>query len=151
MNNTLCAKGCVEINREYIAWLEYQIKTTPRAPRNYVENYHLDIIKELDSGKIIQVPSIPHRNLHQLIWIEGHNVYDGFSDKRKATLDFLFGADKMINQGNQRIRFDIWYAKTYCLNAERKDNWIKETILKADWEATMFLGERLENVDIGLK
>lgn len=151
MTNDLCVRKHVEIDREYIVWLEEQIKATPKAPKNYVEAYHLDIIKELDSGRIISVPSMPHRNLHQMIWIEGHNVYDGFSDERKATLDFLFGADKTINQGDQRIRFDIWYARTYCLNAEKDDDWIKEIVSKADWEAVMFLGERLENVDIGLK
>lgn len=151
MNNNLCVRDYVESDREYIARLEEKIKATPRAPRHYVETHHFDIINELDFGGIIPVPSIHHRNLHQLVWIKGHEVYDNFSDEGKATLDFLFGKDSLLKEGEQRIRFDIWYARKYCLNAERDDDWIRETVLKADWEAVMFLGERLDNVDIGLK
>lgn len=85
------------------------IENTPLAGIEDVRRYHETIIKRLDSGEIIEVPSQIHFNLHQLVWIEGHKVYNQFNDGNAATISFLTNGEYK--------RFNAWYAHKYILGS----------------------------------
>ena len=52
-----------------ISEIETLIKETPKGFKEEIEAYHSRLIQLIDSGVIVQVPDISHRNLHQMIWI----------------------------------------------------------------------------------
>lgn len=92
-----------QIETEYLR-LKTLLGQTPRAQRETVERFHAKIKEKLDSGAIIPVPSQEHRTLHQLMWITGHEVYNGFHSLDEAVRHFCISV---------RGDFNVWYAKTY--------------------------------------
>jgi len=98
------------------------IRNTPRVGLDVVSKYHEEIIKKLDCGEIISVPSSEHRNLHQQIWMKGHEIYNAQLNEQTARLNFV--------KNEQRERFDLWYAKTYILDKKLTD-WELKTVIDA--------------------
>jgi len=103
-----------EIDKERIE-ISDLIRATPKDAEEKVRNYHSEIVKRLDNGVIITVPSLDHRNLHQEMWIVSFMIYNNYDNQQKAFVDFL---NKPIRwpEGQvepERLRFDIFYEKNY--------------------------------------
>ena len=91
------------------------IRATPRDIEEKVRNYHAEIIKRLDSGAIITVPSLEHRNFHQEMWIFSFMIYNGYESFNEAVIHFFTEESRGDKGefGSQKTRFGIWYDKTY--------------------------------------
>ncbi|MFA6022941.1 MAG: hypothetical protein WC781_02530 [Candidatus Pacearchaeota archaeon] len=133
--------------------ISQMIKETPCAGRKEVEEYHSKIINILDSGNIVEVPSIEHRNLHQQIWIAGFMVHNGCKDFNDAFLRFnkeeiQNGKDREFK--TQRTRFDIWYDKkyidSYIEQNSRRYNWAVQVQKQAEEEASKIVEKPLSEL-----
>lgn len=119
-----------------ISEIETLIKETPRGFKEEIEAYHSRLIQMIDSGVIVQVPDISHRNLHQMIWVAAFMVYNNHPDFQTAFAHF-FTEEANGYHGkfqSQRNRFNIWYDKTYIKPFLEKDlryRWAADT-LRAD-------------------
>ena len=129
-----------EVTREFMRIIA-AIRDTPRAAREVVEQYHQGLIRDIDSEGIIPVASMHHRMLHQVTWLSGHMIYNGYSDLDSAERDF--------DEIGEKIRFDIWYARHY-VEPHKEDNnkWGLDILKQADREAREYYGHSLDEVAI---
>lgn len=130
------------------------IKDTPRSHKEEVEVYHKEIIKRLDSNEIISVPSLPHRQLHQQIWLMSFTIYNKYFDTNSAYIDFLTKStrDKNGEYPCERVRFDVYYDQFYITpylkREEQRIAWAKDTDRKVREDVTNGLHKNLEDVFI---
>lgn len=115
---TACLSDCVQEESLRISRLLFE---TPRTDRKAVEEYHAEIKIDLDSGKIITVPSRIHRILHEIMWIKGHEIYNKFQNFIDAAEHFCKIESSLACQEvrNEEKRFRRWYIEEYVLDEEK--------------------------------
>lgn len=111
--------------------IHHLVKKTPRASKDVVEAYHDKIKARLDSGVIFQIPSRLHCALHQLVWLEGCEIY--------AHLNNLDKASEIYCEHHQPEAFNFWYVENYInannFDRDEREAWEFEKTRKAMEEA----------------
>ncbi len=130
------------VSNEFRRLADYLLET-PRASKEEVQKYHCSLKKKIDSGEIIPVPSHPHRTLHEIMWIKGHEIYNLFNKFSEAIAHFckIEASQECKDIKSEHDRFDIWYAKTY-VPKDIDDNWARAVREVAEKEA----GKPLEEI-----
>jgi hypothetical protein len=123
------------INREIVE-ISDLIKKTPASAKN-MGAYHNKIIDRLDSGRILYVPSEPHRQLHQMMWMIGHQICENMKEEDEACLAFVTSP--------HRERFDIWYAKKYILE-KKLNEWELRMVEEASRECLLRYKHPIEEI-----
>lgn len=132
------------------------ILDTPRADKSEVNNYHKPIIQRIDSGRIIPVPSVHHRDLHQQIWLMSFTIYNRYPDTNSAYIDYLTKPtrDRNGEYPSERARFDIHYDKFYIQpyleNEAKRFKWAIDTDDKVRRDVSQDLRVRLEEIAVAI-
>ncbi len=95
-------------------------------------------MQRLDLGGVIPVPSSYHRNLHQIMWMKGHEVFEGYNDFGESVSDF-------VSHG-ERDRFNVWYAWKYILG-KKLDEWELNIVKDASTLCMEKYNHPLEDLD----
>ena len=135
------------------------IRDTPKADKPIVDDYHKEIIQRIDHNKIIVIPSMEHRQLHQQIWLMSFTIYNSYSDINKACIDFMSKPtkDKKGEYPSERVRFDIYYDKFYVKphlesleKEEKRIKWAKDIDANIRKDTEREMHKSLEEVTISI-